>query len=428
VPHTLRGSFGFFVIGLIALAAASQESQAQDTKDTNTENVDSVSYIDVNFFADTRLRYQSLSEDSFAETANALTLRIKGGVELDVPHLFSALIEIEGTEQLIDSFNDTNNGRFDRPIILDPDNFELNRFQLQTEIIPKTRFTLGRQSFALDNWRFIGNWKFRQNDQTLDAIRAETTVGKARLNVGYFNKVHRHFGDNSPVGEFSGDSFVFNLSHPAPLGQVSLFHYALDLETGRSNLADNTLSSQTTGVRWQGRHHWDGFGLAWDASLARQSDFADNPDNYAAYYKDIGFDVQFENIELSLGLETLGSDNNIALQTPLGTLHSFQGLTDRFFRTPTNGLKDYHASTKFGTGTFGSFENIQVQMGYHAFKSTRNNLDYGRELNFSLSTTIDNVSLLFELGDYNSQSLTPDERPFTRDAQTAIFSISYSFD
>lgn len=400
------------------------QSQAQSTSASN----DIIQGIDVNFFADGRLRYQTLDQDNLEVKGEALTLGIKAGAEFEVADLFSALIEIDGNEQLIDDFNDTTNGRFDAPVIIDVPGIELNRLQLQTELIPRTRLTLGRQSFALDNWRFLGKWQFRQNDQTLDAIRAESTFGQGRLNLGYFNKVHRHFGDNSPVGEFSGDSFVVNFSHPAPLGQLSVFHYALDLQTGNVEQPIDTLSSQTTGIRWHGRRHWDDFGLGWDISFARQSDYADNPDTYDALYQDFGLDLQYKKVELELGLEILGSDNGVALQTPLGSLHGFQGVTDRFFRTPVDGLKDYHTALKFNLGDIGPFERVQARAGYHEFTSEKNKRDFGRELNIGVNAKVNDISLSMELGNFATRASQTDSGFLESDAKTAIFSVSYSFD
>jgi len=67
-----------------------------------------------------------------------------------------------------------------------------------------------------------------------------------RLNAGYIGAVRRHFGADSPVGEFTGDSYILNYAKPFSLGQLSLFHYALDLETGPDAFPINTFSTITT--------------------------------------------------------------------------------------------------------------------------------------------------------------------------------------
>lgn len=415
-------------IPVIFGASALVFSQSLAQSETLDSNSSTVPGVDVSFFADGRLRFQTIDQDNFTSDAEALTVRVQGGAEVEVSTLFSALVELEGSYQIIDDFNDTLNGQIDRPVIPDVETLELNRLQLQTELIPKTRVTLGRQSVALDNWRFLGHWDFRQNDQTFDALRVETSIGRGRLNLGYFNKVHRQLGDDSPVGEFSGDSYIVNYSHPSPIGQISLFHYALDLGISIPDASIHTFSNVTTGVRWHGRRNWRDFGLAWDASVAQQSDFADNPNEYKAYYLDFGLETSLKNFELSLGVESLGSDNGVSVQTPLGSLHNFQGVTDRFFLTPVDGLTDYHAGLNIDLGDHGPFERIELSAGFHRFNASQNDRNYGRELNFGLSGKVDAVTLKFEYGDYNSRALPSDFGLFANDANTAIFSASYSFD
>jgi len=210
--------------------------------------------VSLNVFGDARLRYHTVDQDALPRGAEALSLSVKGGLELSLSDDATFLIELEGSENLIENFNDTLNGQIDRPTISDPASFEVNRLQFQTDILPKTRLTLGRQSIALDDWRFIGHWPFRQNEQTFDAIRAETEIGPGLLNAIYTRRVHRQFGNDSPIGEFEGDSAILNYSLPTPVGRLAAFYYGLDLNTGESadegpSLLDSSASSATTGIR-----------------------------------------------------------------------------------------------------------------------------------------------------------------------------------
>jgi len=52
--------------------------------------------LDFDFFADTRIRYQSISQDNLGNTAEALTFRIKTGINLELTDWLSALVEVEG--------------------------------------------------------------------------------------------------------------------------------------------------------------------------------------------------------------------------------------------------------------------------------------------------------------------------------------------
>ena len=114
--------------------------------------------------------------------------------------------------------------------------------------------------------------------------------------------------------------------------------------------------------------------------------------------------------------------------TPLGSLHGFQGVTDRFFNTPPDGLRDLHASIKTDFGQFGPIENIQAKFGYHEFSSDEDRRDYGEELNFSLTGKIGDFTLLLELGDYQTKADINEIGLFASDAKTAILSTAYSFD
>ena len=412
-----------FLLALVSLPISPAFGQSGPPDQEPAINRD----VDVNFFSDARIRYQSISQNNIDDTAEALTFRVKAGLEFEFADWLSALVEVEGGESFIDDFDDSVNGRFDVPIIPDRSQLELNRLQVQSEI-EGFRVTVGRQDLALDNWRFLGNWQFRQNDQTFDAARLETNLLGGRLNLGYIDKVHRHFGSDSPVGEFSGESYIVNYSRPLLTGRLSLFHYALDLETGPDAAPIDTFSTVTSGARWHGRRHWGESGVAWDLSAARQSDFANNPDSFEAYYADLSLGFEHKNLELDLGLEVFGSDDGISVQTPLGTLHDFQGVTDRFFTIPPDGLLDYHLDIDVDLGDWGPLERVTLNTGFHQFTSERSRRDYGCEFNLGLSGRIKDVTLLFEYGDYNTQALEADSGLFASDAKALILSANYSFD
>jgi len=65
-----------------------------------------------------------------------------------------------GTER----FNDTVNGKTDRPVIGDPDTVEINQLYLKFSGIPETILTGGRQLIKLDNDRFVGKVGFCMNE------------------------------------------------------------------------------------------------------------------------------------------------------------------------------------------------------------------------------------------------------------------------
>ena len=115
-----------------------------------------------------RLRYSHVNNDGFPNNANNLTLRGLVALSASPFPKTDVLIEGEGVLAVVDDFNDGSPFDTDFPFIPDSDGIELNRAQIVTEIIPKTRLTLGRQRIVFDDGRFIGDSVFRQNNQTFD--------------------------------------------------------------------------------------------------------------------------------------------------------------------------------------------------------------------------------------------------------------------
>lgn len=373
------------------------------------------------FSGDVRLRYQSLNRDDFNEDGQALTLRFRGNIEADIFDKTSALIEIEGNTALIDEFNDGTGNRPLFPVIPDPAGLELNRLQIISEIVPKTRITAGRQRLALDDWRFIGAFPFRQNDQTIDAMRIETTaLGPGILDIGYFNKVHRPLGPDNIGGVFDGDSFFINYNLATVLGRVSVFHYALELETGPLGPLRHIGSSQTTGIRVFGRRDAEPVSVVWQGSYARQSNYSDNPNIYAADYGLAELSLKPADFTLKLRVEKLGSDNGQSLQTPLASLHRFQGFSDQFLRTPPDGVRDYSAFLQYDFGSFGPIKDVKSFVRHHWFHADTDGRNYGRELNLSLKAKVNKVGLALEYANYKAET-------FSSDTQALFLTTEFSF-
>ncbi|MEP3891005.1 MAG: hypothetical protein ABJN69_11110 [Hellea sp.] len=363
------------------------------------------------FSGDIRLRYQSLIRDDFVEDAEVLTMRFRGGLEVDLFEKTSVLIEIEGAQAIVDDYNDGTGNRPFFPVVPDPEGVALNRLQVISEIIPKTRITAGRQKLALDDWRFIGAFPFRQNDQTIDALRFETTaIGPGILDIGYFNKVHRPLGPDNVGGVFKGDSFFLNYNLATVIGRVSAFHYATELETGPSGPLRHIRSSQTTGIRVIGRHDSDPISFVWQGSYARQSDYSDNPNNYSTDYGLAELSLKPAEFTLKVRAEKLGSDNGISLQTPLASLHSFQGFADQFLQTPPDGVRDYSVLLQYNFGSLGPLTDIKSFVRHHWFQADTDGRDYGREVNLSLKARINKVGLALEYADYQASTFSSDNK------------------
>ena len=121
--------------------------------------------------SEARLRYESVDQDGLATEADALTLRIRAGVEAKAGR-WSALVEGQGNLAIVDDYFDGLHGPATRPLVADPENIALARAQLRYAA-PSFAVTAGRQRIALDDERFVGAVPFRQNGQSFDALRAE---------------------------------------------------------------------------------------------------------------------------------------------------------------------------------------------------------------------------------------------------------------
>ena len=126
--------------------------------------------LDPVLFGDTRLRYEFADEATSPLNANGLTQSLRVGIETPFLSRFSALIEGEAVLAIVNDFDDGTGNNPDRPVILDPNSFELNRAQITARLTDQSFLTVGRQNLAIDDQRFIGTLAFRQNTQTLSLI------------------------------------------------------------------------------------------------------------------------------------------------------------------------------------------------------------------------------------------------------------------
>ena len=280
--------------------------------------------------------------------------------------------------------------------------------------MPQSRITAGRQRIELDDWRFLGAWPFTQNDQTLDAIRVETrALGPGTLDAGLFNRVNRKLGGDNPLGIFRGTSWYANYGVPSPIGRLTAFHYDFSLRTVATNG-----SSRTTGARILGRRDGDRLSVGWEASYARQRDAHGNPRDFAADYWLGRVTAEAGPWSVSVRAEELGSDAGHPVQTPLGALHGFNGLADRFLRTPADGLRDLSVGLLRHFEGAGPFETLSAGVTYHDFQDADGTRNYGDEIDLHLTARTGDWLLSIEHARYAADTL------FT-DTQSTVFSVTH---
>jgi hypothetical protein len=364
---------------------------------------------------DTRLRYEHVDQDGFARDAEAVTLRVRAGAEL-TNGAWSLLAEAEGTADLAERYDSGVNGRTQYPIVADPANGEINRLQLQYRGLPKAVVTLGRQRINLDDQRFVGAGGWRQNEQTFDALRLEyggIENLKADLTYAWSDRtIWGIDGKGARQQAVSGDNLFANLAYSRPFGTLTAFAYVVDQD--EPVVSSFRLSSKTFGFRFAGnRPIGKAAKLSYAASYARQSDHHRNPQDYSADYYLADAKLDLHGPVVGIGYEVLGADDGRPLtsfQTPLATLHKFQGWADKFLTTPPNGIRDLYATGGYGLKKVAGFDSIDAGVTWHRFRSDRLGIAYGSEWDASVAAKRGRWTVTAKLADYDADRFATDTR------------------
>ena len=364
---------------------------------------------------DTRLRYEHVDQQGFDRDADAVTARIRAGAELSLDD-WSLLVEGEATLAISERYDSGVNGKTQYPIVADPQNVELNRFQLQYRGLARTIVTAGRQRINLDDQRFVGSSGWRDNEQTFDAVRLEYGDAKSvKVDLTYAWSVRTIWGiDGRDARQqaIGGNNVFATISHPTVLGTLSGFAFLVDQDEAR--VQGFRLSSQTFGIRLAGsRKLSPAARLNYALSYASQSDHHRNPNNYRADYWLADLGIEFGAAKLGLGHERLGADKGLPLtsfQTPLATLHKFQGWADKFLTTPPNGLRDLYASGGYGWKNVAGFDAINAAVIHHRFDSDRLGISYGSEWDAMVAAKRGRWTATVKLADYRAGTFASDTR------------------
>ena len=334
---------------------------------------------------DARYRFEHVDQDGFANDADAHTLRARVGFQTGKVWDLQALIEGEGIVQFTDDFNDTVNGNTAFPVVADPEDFQINRLQIEDSGLPQTTVTLGRQRINLDNQRFVGGVAFRQNEQTFDALRVtNTSIENLALTYIYVNQINRIFGEESTQGSFDGDTHLFNAGYDIKdWGKLTGYAYLIELEDAPQATIPST---QTFGLRFAGKHPLTSEITAlYGAEYAAQSDYSNNPRNYDVDYWMLEGGLTAHGFKLLGGIESLEGNGTDRFQTPLATLHKFQGYADVFLVTPANGIVDTYGTLAYETKVdCEPLTSIMAGVTYHDFEAERGSASLGDEIDIEL--------------------------------------------
>ena len=363
---------------------------------------------------DLRLRGEWVDDQALARDAQANTLRARVGWRLPLRGRWQALLELEHTGHFGgESYNSTSNGQVGYPTIADPDNTELEQAWLAWTPSTATRVVLGRQRLNYDNQRFIGAVGWRQNGQSFDALDLSHKTAKGwSFRYSYLDRVQRVFGDDHPnplLGHWQLDAHLLSATHALGPGSLTGYAYLIDNQ-------DLPLSShRNLGLRYALRRE-RADALGWFANLeaAKQDDYAGGASVVDARYHLVEAGLLWRGHTLKAGWEVLSGDGHYGFQTPLATLHAFNGWADRFLSTPVDGLDDRYLgwNRKFG--------RLEAIVSWHDYRADHGGRDLGREWNASLGfAPAEHWRLLAKAADYRAG-------PGGSDVRKAWLSVEYT--
>lgn len=304
----------------------------------------------IQFKGDIRGRYEFRETDP-ADPSHALTVRARLGLLFgDSKSGFSAYIEGEGTQALVEDYRSNPTGNtstspyvLGNSVIADPNNAELNQAYLQyasDEFLVK----VGRQRIIRNSAAFIGNVGWRQNEQTFDAINIGYTKDNFSFSYAYSDRVQRIFGSDAndalpgpPLRDFEGEFHILDASYKTDFGKVGGYAYLLDVDNNGNVGESNTFGAFVdTGSIYAEFAYQDG-----ESGLAGG--------DYDALYGHLKYTAKMQGATVMTGVEYLGEN----FKTPFATVHAYNGFADAFILQRiglNNATGNYDGITDFYLG------------------------------------------------------------------------------
>ena len=357
----------------------------------------------VSFEWNLRARDERVDDAAFARDADAVTLRLRAGVRMQFDDGFHALVEGEGIAALDDAYNSGANDRTSRPAVTDPEGAELNQAFLGWKNAV-FGLTAGRQRLTFDNQRWIGNSGWRQNEQTFDALSVDWNVAQGwSARYAWLGRVHRVAGDDAldpKARQRDLDTHLVELTWKhggQQIGGYAWLHEDRDVPAA---------STETFGLRAVTDRVRDGNGFGLTLELARQRDYANDPLEFSHIYWLVEPVYTLHGTTVRAGWEHLGGNGLHALQTPLATLHAFNGWADKFNVTPVEGLEDRYLGVG---GKLGPGKRSDWQFAWHEYRADTGGLRYGSEWDASLGFALTKqLRGLVKLATYHADAFARD--------------------
>ena len=337
-----------------------------------------------------RLRYEQADEDgigAITQNSYAPTVRTRFGYTSAPLYGFQGMLEgvnvsVLGPEHNYNAAGSNNQGA--RPVVADPPLTRLDQAWLGYGYTNWISARVGEQQINLDNQRFVGDSGWRQNMQTFNAASlGSEPLEKLNLYYAYIWDVHRVYGNvgGLPAAntDYDSNSHLLNLSYAGwKYGRFAVYTYLLNLK----NAAGHANSCATYGGYFAGNTAWgDKMAVDYRAEFAWQTDYADSPLRYGTEYFNLEAGLNLKPFAWGAGYEDLGSSANTgagggraAFDTPLQTVHPFNGWANVFQTVPADGLRDLYGYAQVTLPA-----QIPVRFVYHKFDADYGGGNYGQE-------------------------------------------------
>ena len=370
---------------------------------------------------DARYRYEHVDQQGFSEEARASTGRLRLGYGTEAWHHVAAFVEFEALRSIGgQTYNSTQHGNTQYPTVADPEDEEVNQAFLSYAAPRKTLIKLGRQRIKLANDRFVGNVGWRQLEQTFDALSVTSRpTERIAIFAGYLNNANRIFGEHNPVptsADLDLDTYLAQVELDTEPGTFTAYAHFLELEDTPA------ASHHNLGLRFAGRRALsERVTAVYAAEYAAQRGYEDAPSTVDADYALLEAGVEPGPWALKVGWEHLGGDGTYGFQTPLATLHTFQGWADRFAGgTPAAGIEDLYLSAARRIGGYA------LTAVYHDFAADSGGFDYGSEIDALATKTFGKVDFTLKFADYVADVAPPAPLPpFALDTRIVWFMMEW---
>ncbi|BBP43754.1 hypothetical protein [Thiosulfativibrio zosterae] len=314
---------------------------------------------------DIRVRYEGVDQKG-TDNAAAFTERTRIGYMTGDFKGFSAFMEMSDTSSLgaRDGYKvplgpDANTGT--KAIVLDPSITVLNQAWIGYKI-SETQLKAGEQRIIIDN-RFLGNVGWRQKEQTYTGFSLKSKdIASTLIDYAYITNASNPVGVELPMkthafkAQYDGFSFA----------KLEGYAFLIDYDAGTDS---STMGARLSG----GTPITEDMKIKYHLEYASQGDYADSKNITGGEYTRAELGLAYKTGSITLGQEKLGGDGTKSFNTPLATLHLYNGWADKFLVTPATGLVDNYIDIS------GKAFGLKLAAIYHDFSADKGSTKYGTE-------------------------------------------------